>query len=51
MFTFNKHTKDQVKAPMPFYSFVITIERVSIDSRGAAPSGAFGLTKETCGQT
>jgi len=33
------------------HSFVITIERVSMDSRGAAPWEAFGLTKDTCGQT
>jgi hypothetical protein len=38
-------------ARKPFYSFVITIDRVSIDSRGAAPPGALGLTNETCGQT
>jgi hypothetical protein len=29
----------------------MTIERVSTDSRGVAPSGEFGLMKETCGQT
>jgi hypothetical protein len=34
-----------------FHSFVMTIERVSTDSRGVAPSGEFGLMKETCGQT
>ena len=32
-------------------NFVITIARHSIDSRFAASSGAFGLAKETCGQT
>jgi hypothetical protein len=34
-----------------FYSLVITMERVSIDSRGAVPLGALGFTKDTCGQT
>jgi hypothetical protein len=33
------------------YSFVITIDLVSIDSRGAAPAEALGLSKDTCGQT
>lgn len=33
------------------YSLVITIERVSIDSRGGASLGARGLMNETCGQT
>lgn len=32
-------------------SLVITIDLVSIDSRGRAPFEAFGLSKETCGQT
>ncbi len=33
------------------YSFVITIDRVSTDSRGAAFFGARGFINETCGQT
>jgi len=33
------------------HSLVITIDLVSTDSLGAAPSGALGLTKDTCGQT
>jgi hypothetical protein len=33
------------------YSFVITIDLVSIDSRGAVPVDALGLSKDTCGQT
>jgi hypothetical protein len=33
------------------YSFVITIDLVSIDSRGAVPADALGLSKDTCGQT
>ena len=33
------------------YSFVTTIDLVSILSRGAAPFGVRGLMNETCGQT
>lgn len=34
-----------------FYSFVMTIERVSMDSRGGESLGASGFTNETWGQT
>jgi hypothetical protein len=42
-----------IKGPLigAAYSFVITIDLVSIDSRGAAPADALGLSKDTCGQT
>lgn len=33
------------------HSFVITIDLVSTDSRGGAPSEAFGFLNDTCGQT
>ena len=41
----------EVAAPLSVQCLLITIDRVSMDSRGAASMGDFGFTNEICGQT